>query len=922
MIIYCDLQGNVSTVPSSVPMGTLLDDIVIMAPQVNATAILKIKPAYQEYIPDIICSPVLNDDHILVFDAKIPKSVTKTSGRAEYQVVLKDSSGKTVSSFMGSFNVSRGVLVDMPDSAEDLSDYTLEQVYTMLSNVTMVYNQLANVETLIGVPNETLETVSQTLISAINEINKTVKFHGIQIGTGEILVPSDLAAGESGLVGLANATRRALDKHVDQKVDVAAELSETNDPHGTQKAIRERISAHDQNPDAHESIRKAVNTNAESIKTLDGRVTNYYSSYVSGLADAVSSLRQEIDRDVANHNTRTDSHPFIREKIAENTVKLAAIQSQVTGEGVIYTVGTFELFKQAVADPTLSLFKMKDSNIGEVKLSLSELLTGDRIYILEPGYSNFYIVRSDRVSSDVVPEVYQTVELVYRIDGEIVGYLFSQSVNLTNLTHLEDGEGESSVAQLSCQALGLNSFAEGYQTNAEGDYAHAEGMETNAAAMASHTEGCQAYVYKPNGHAEGQYTRVWGQAGHAEGSGCEVCAAAAHAEGKNTFANAKYSHTEGYFTEANAEAAHAEGGNTFANAKYSHVEGAYCETDASSVGGHAEGYCTKLIGAPYAHAECYLTYVAASYAHGEGCRTTVSGTAAHAEGCDTTAEGSYSHAEGIGIGTYSFTWYDDTGDEMWDALKIQGGAKGPGSHSEGLATIASGSYSHAEGMSSYQGFVYNGSYTIAGYIIPAYLEASGLASHAEGYCTVASGIYAHAEGGSIYGDDVECDGGIRRTLASGLASHAEGASTHATNEGSHSEGMWTTASGKGAHAEGWHSVASGAHSHVGGNECISNESAEGAFLHGLYLITSTPYQAVFGEYNKEDPDAAVIVGNGTSEDARNNLFVIKKDGSVEVNGEGLSAKVVDEIEEGNKTAVTSDAVYRTLGNIEKLLANF
>jgi acyl-CoA-binding protein len=109
---------------------------------------------------------------VLVFNAKLTHSVTRTAGRDEYQVLLTDQSGRAVASYMGSFNVSRGVMVDMPEDAADLSEYSLEQIYTMLSNVTTVYNQLANVENLIGMPDEVLETAKKTLIGAINDLQK------------------------------------------------------------------------------------------------------------------------------------------------------------------------------------------------------------------------------------------------------------------------------------------------------------------------------------------------------------------------------------------------------------------------------------------------------------------------------------------------------------------------------------------------------------------------------------------------------------------------------------------------------------------------------------------------------------------------------------------------------------------------------
>ena len=85
------------------------------------------------------------------------------------------------------------------------------------------------------------------------------------------------------------------------------------------------------------------------------------------------------------------------------------------------------------------------------------------------------------------------------------------------------------------------------------------------------------------------------------------------------------------------------------------------------------------------------------------------------------ASGSYSHAEGLNT--------QATGDE---------------SHAEGAGTKASGSYSHAEGLGT---------------------NAIGVQSHAEGWDTSAIGDISHAEG--------------NHTKASGIISHAEGNNTRA-----------------------------------------------------------------------------------------------------------------------------------------------
>lgn len=90
------------------------------------------------------------------------------------------------------------------------------------------------------------------------------------------------------------------------------------------------------------------------------------------------------------------------------------------------------------------------------------------------------------------------------------------------------------------------------------------------------------------------------------------------------------------------------------------------------------------------------------------------------------------------------------------------------------ANIASGDYSHAEGMKS---------------------EASGRYSHAEGSRSKALGKYSHAEGSSC--------------VASGTAAHAEGAYTTAAIY---------------SHAEGYNTVASNAAEHACGRYNKSDES--------------------------------------------------------------------------------------------------
>ena len=201
------------------------------------------------------------------------------------------------------------------------------------------------------------------------------------------------------------------------------------------------------------------------------------------------------------------------------------------------------------------------------------------------------------------------------------------------------------------------------------------------------------------------------------------------------------------------------------------------------------------------------------------------------QGLSTVASGLYSHAEGdntIASGSYSHT--EGRGTQ----------AKGNSSHAEGRGTTSTGFASHAEG---YQ--------TIA----------FGDYSHAEGFSTIASGSYSHAEGfGTIaFGDYSHAEGDDNESP--GYASHAEGNRTTSTGDHSHAEGLNTTSAGNYSHAEGSSTYALGTGSHA----------------EGYSTVAVGDYQHVSGVYNffVSDPTAnpgAFIIGNGTPLISSNILF--------------------------------------------------
>ena len=124
-------------------------------------------------------------------------------------------------------------------------------------------------------------------------------------------------------------------------------------------------------------------------------------------------------------------------------------------------------------------------------------------------------------------------------------------------------------------AVGVNSHAEGAQTEAVGNNSHAEGAQTEAVGNNSHAEGLQTHANKDNSHAEGRITVADGVASHAEGNETQASGDYSHAEGNSTVASGLNSHAEGQDTTAGAANAHAEGQGTVTEEVGGHVAGMY-----------------------------------------------------------------------------------------------------------------------------------------------------------------------------------------------------------------------------------------------------------------------------------------------------------------------------------------------------------
>ena len=136
------------------------------------------------------------------------------------------------------------------------------------------------------------------------------------------------------------------------------------------------------------------------------------------------------------------------------------------------------------------------------------------------------------------------------------------------------------------------------------------------------------------------------------------------------------------------------------------------------------------------------------------------------------------------------------------------------------------------------------------------VTASGECSVALGLNTTASDICAVALGNA--------------TTASGTSAIAEGDTTTASGTASHAEGQTTTASGLNAHSEGRYTEASGYHSHAQGLGTKATRQSQ--ITLGEYNTVETGLASSRGKY-------AVIVGNGTADDARSNAMTVDWNGN-------------------------------------------
>ena len=462
---------------------------------------------------------------------------------------------------------------------------------------------------------------------------------------------------------------------------------------------------------------------------------------------------------------------------------------------------------------------------------------------------------------------------------------------------------------------------------ASASYSHTEGYNTSAIGAQSHAEGLGSISRGNGAHAEGQYTQAVSSGAHAEGYNTLAKGEYSHAEGKGTEALVKNSHAEGEGSRAYSYWAHAEGRNTIAGnmdkedaGRGAHAEG--ISTAALKAGSHAEGYGTVADG-DYAHAEgsvgkqtIVVSWVTAedkvpmSEDFVENVINSATGRGSHSEGVGTRATGLGAHSEGgtdiktsVDCGVTDNPLYDE---EQVGPANIASGnyshteglntrATATAAHAEGNCTIATGEAAHAEGKrSSYSAttITWEDDVSFAGYVNGDSTETSaygkfthtrplagseGECSHTEGLDNTAKGKGAHAEGGYSIARGAYSHAEGYQTQADGAAAHAEGINTYAKAYASHAEGKGTLAFQNYSHAEGEGCKATEYYAHAEGNKTIASGKASHAG--GVYTKATAYAQTAIGKYNAENAKALLIVGNGASDTNRSNAFEVISDTS-------------------------------------------
>ena len=546
----------------------------------------------------------------------------------------------------------------------------------------------------------------------------------------------------------------------------------------------------------------------------------------------------------------------------------------------------------------------------------------------------FYLSKTQFSSESIIHEfeLNDVVSIVYNSKYHDIGYIIA--VGLDNmedenwidvlvddtLTPLaSDGGWDSSTADTSDLAmddfsiwvakkptagpvmLGWYAHAEGEQTVALERSSHAEGRKTRAEGQYAHTEGRETKAYYA-AHAEGYKTNALGFYSHVEGmyTGTNSGGSYGHAEGRESIVNGMAGHAEGWGTLADANSAHAEGHQSKSLASYSHAEG--YRSISSGKGAHSEGYQSNAIG-DYSHAEGFSTNAGGKYTHVEGYYTIASCDYQHVQGRynieDT--ENRYAHIVGSGTSTAA---RKNIHTLDWSGNAWFGGSITVGRNNDTVVLTKD----LAAKKGSVSGSLVGGADTATASANGAVAFGHNVSATAVYSMAINQGCIASGPNSFAFGNNTESQG--MSSVAGGVSSKSIGKYSLAFGVGSISNGQSSIAINQGKSnatssiAVCSSSVANGYSSMAIGVGAVSDGEYSRSF--GYYTTSSGKYQCVLGKYNISDDTKAIIVGAGTANTARKNIYTLDWDGNAYYKGFVESEYIVLRSPNGSKFKISVD----------------
>lgn len=126
-------DGTVVSTPSLVAQGISLSDLVVLADADYSLVTMHFTPPSGIYIPDVVFTPTHTQGRNL-WQAVMPPEISRISGAVTYQIFLTSADGKTLPTPTGRITVQEGVISNMPETAEELGQYSISALYQLMAN--------------------------------------------------------------------------------------------------------------------------------------------------------------------------------------------------------------------------------------------------------------------------------------------------------------------------------------------------------------------------------------------------------------------------------------------------------------------------------------------------------------------------------------------------------------------------------------------------------------------------------------------------------------------------------------------------------------------------------------------------------------------------------------------------------------------